>query len=1322
MKKKNRSLLLIGIGTIIVALGLLWGYRRYIAPTEIALVHFPAYQASNFVYANEDWQIKVHSVPEEEASSLPNYDAILIFGAGFRPTDEQQEAIEKAKQKGIPIYSYVMQSNRIQSHNITDEQREQLNLYYIHRSKDNFRNLLRYIRAELDPKKLFSHKAKAPEIIPEDLFYYTSDKEYFQSADELTAYLKSKGLYHPEGKRLALISGTLAPLEGNRAHVDTLIEGLTKMGYNVYPFLSARHRLDLLTQIHPDGLVYIPMGRLATNEGDTWLAQHNIPTFCPIPVSETEDQWLEDKVGLSAGSLTARVTLAELDGGILPMVIATEQAQGDNLVTVEAQPEGIKQFMETVDRYMHLREQRNADKKVAIVYFRGPGNNSLVAAGLEVVPSLYNFLKRLQSEGYNVDGLPSSLEAFTKEINKQGAIWRNYSGKLLDEYIQNEHPQLITVSDYEKWVGKRLHASKYDEVVQQYGVAPGDYMNTLTPKGEPAIAVARLQYGNIVLLPQQSPSFTEDQFKMVHGVELPPPHSYIAEYLWINEGFQADALVHFGTHGNLEFIPGKQVALSHYDWSHALIGTLPHFYYYSISNIGESVIAKRRTHAAIVSYLTPPFRESKTRQQYQELFTLLEEVYADNSREKGLAFKRECLRLNLHTDLQLDDNPNKPYSEEEVTYIENFLEEIANEKITGKLYTLGEPYTPDEIVETVKAMGIDAIAYQWAQLDRHFGKITPKEYESAAFVSKHYLQRLTPLVVQAIKSGNSSSILSAITHKIAANDSAGLVLLNGLKASVNDLLTYRNLLVSSPSLEMDALIQGLNGGYIAPGPGGDAVRSPNALPTGRNLYSINAESTPSEKAWNTGKQLAEQTLQNYLKSHGTYPTKVSYTFWAGEFIESEGATVAQAMAMIGVEPIRDRMGRVTDIRLIPAEELGRPRIDIVVQVSGQLRDLATSRLILLNKAIDLAASATDAPEDNYLRKGNLSVEQQLVEKGVSPAQARTLANMRIFGGLNGGYGTGIKELVEKGDAWQERSEIAETYLKNMGAIYGTTESWGEYHEDLLRAALSNTDIVVQPRQNNTWGALSLDHMYEFMGGISNAVEEVTGKAPEMYLSDYRNRFRPRMQGLKEAMAVESRTTIFNPEYIREKMKGGASTANTIAKTIRNAYGWKAMRTDVLDNNWWDKLYSIYIEDALGLEVQEYFAQTNPAALQEITAVMLETIRKGMWDASADKIDHLAQLHSDLTIKYGASGSEFSDSNEELQKYISAHISINKAAYQRIIKGEQVESGQKDVVLKEEMYQTADKDESNSGLLIGGIAIGALLLTIALLLRRRKRQY
>ncbi len=452
--------------------------------------------------------------------------------------------------------------------------------------------------------------------------------------------------------------------------------------------------------------------------------------------------------------------------------------------------------------------------------------------------------------------------------------------------------------------------------------------------------------------------------------------------------------------------------------------------------------------------------------------------------------------------------------------------------------------------------------------------------------------------------------------------------------------------------------------------------------------------------------LAKKTLENYQKKHGKYPQKVSYTFWAGAFIESEGATVAQVLYMLGVKPMYDKRNRVVDLQLIPSAELGRPRIDVVVQVSGQLRDLAASRLFLITKAVELVSAQKDEQFANYVADGTLSIEKALTQKGYSFEKARELSIMRVFGGMNGRYGTGVMDLVEKGDAWETKSEIAETYLNNMGTLYSDEEHWGDFNKELFAVALERTDVVVQPRQNNTWGALSLDHMYEFMGGMNLSVNEVTGKAPETYLADYRNRHYMRLQELKEAIGIESRTTLLNPEYIKEKMKGGAGSAETFAKTFRNTYGWNVMKDDAIENELWDKLNDVYVKDIHKLNIQQFFENKNPEALQEITAVMLETARKGMWKTSKENLQQVADLHSKLVNKYGASGSHFTN-NKKLQKFVNEHITDKKQAqtYDKQLQKLTEQSENAVVLKKEQNSQVQSKKVQNNWWFLAFVVLG-----------------
>ena len=464
----------------------------------------------------------------------------------------------------------------------------------------------------------------------------------------------------------------------------------------------------------------------------------------------------------------------------------------------------------------------------------------------------------------------------------------------------------------------------------------------------------------------------------------------------------------------------------------------------------------------------------------------------------------------------------------------------------------------------------------------------------------------------------------------------------------------------------------------------------------------------------------------YRKAHGdSVPRKVSYTLWSSEFIETEGATIAQVLYMLGVEPVRDPFGRVTDLRLIPSEELGRPRIDVVVQTSGQLRDLAASRLFLISRAVKMAADAKDDNYPNYVAEGVVESEKHLVDHGVSPKEARELSTARVFGGVNGNYGSGIQEMVEAGDRWDNESEIASAYLNNMGAIYGSEEDWEKMREHAFEAALTRTDVVVQPRQSNTWGALSLDHVYEFMGGMNLAVRNVTGKDPDAYLSDYRNRNNARMQEVKEAIGVESRTTILNPQYIKEKMKGGAGDASFFADITRNTYGWNVMKPEAIDDELWNDIYATYIADKNNLGLKEYFKSVNPAAIQEMTAVMLETVRKGMWNATPEQVATLAELHTEVVNESGAACSSFVCDNPKLREFISSKVSREAASnYNQSVaqvRAENISADNDGMVMKrDELNATETTVNRINGVLVG-IAVLVAVIGLVFLIRRRRNK-
>ena len=1360
MKKKSKIIL--GVCIVAAALIGMSVWNTWFSPTKIAFINFQTIQQGSISKANDNSSIKLSEVSLDNLDRLTGYDMVFINGMGLRIVEEQRQQIQQAADKGIPVYTSMATNPANNICNLDSVQQNLIRGYLTNGGKTNYRNMLNYIRKAIDGKISSIPEVEDPAERPSDMLYHAGltnpdDELEFLTVADYEKFMKDNRLYK-EGARKIMITGQMADATG-------LIEALEKEGYNVYPVQSMTKFMSFIDEVQPNAIINMAHGRMGDKMVD-YLKAKNILLFAPLTINSLVDEWEKDPMGMAGGFMSQSIVTPEIDGAIRPFALFAQYEDEEGLRHSYAVPERLKTFVSTINNYLNLNTKPNSEKKVAIYYYKGPGQNALTAAGMEVVPSLYNLLVRMKQEGYNISGLPANAEELGKMIQAQGAVFNSYAEGAFNDFMQKGHPELITKDQYESWVKESLRPEKYQEVVDAFGEFPGNYMATNDGK----LGIARLQFGNVVLMPQNAAGSGDNSFQVIHGTNMAPPHTYIASYLWMQHGFKADALIHFGTHGSLEFTPRKQVALCSNDWPDRLVGAVPHFYIYSIGNVGEGMMAKRRSYATIQSYLTPLFLESSVRGIYRELMEKIKiynNSHKENKDQESLAVKTLTVKMGIHRDLGLDSIANKPYTEDEIARVENFAEELATEKITGQLYTMGVPYEAERITSSVYAMATEPIAYSLLALDKQRGKATDAVSKHRSLFTQQYLTPARHLVEKLLanpalatdelicRTAGITAQELAKARQIEADRNApkgmmAMMMAMGkarkeyskeeielalaiaeVERTIKNVGNYKNALLKSPEEELSSLMNALKGGYTAPTPGGDPIANPNALPTGRNMYAINAEATPTESAWEKGIALAKQTIDTYKQRHNdSIPRKVSYTLWSSEFIETGGATIAQVLYMLGVEPVRDAFGRVSDLKLIPSAELGRPRIDVVVQTSGQLRDIAASRLFLINRAVEMAAAAKDDKFENQVAASVVEAERVLTEKGVSPKDAREMASFRVFGGANGMYGTGIQGMVESGDRWESESEIADTYLNNMGAFYGDEKHWEVFQKFAFEAALNSTDVVVQPRQSNTWGALSLDHVYEFMGGMNLAVRNVTGKDPDAYLSDYRNRNNMKMQELKEAVGVESRTTILNPTYIKEKMKGGASAASEVAQTVTNTYGWNVMKPAAIDKELWDNTYDVYVKDEYKLNVKDFFEKQNPAALQEVTAVMMETARKGYWKASPEQLSNIAKLHTDLVRQFGPSGSGFTGDNAKLQQFIASQVDAQTAAnYNKELKqmkqatldGEATKGG---MVLKKQSSDAVQgaQEEQNSlnGGLITGIVLVAFVVMLLILKKKRKK--
>ncbi len=1413
MKRKGK--IRAGIAALLVIAAGVVVWNAWFSATHIAFVNYQVITLGQIARANDNDRIRLAALDAEELNDIGKYDMVLINGMGLRITAEQRAAIQQAANDGLCVIT-TMATNPANAIVSADSVTLTTVKGYLNGGgRRNYRNLLTYIRRAVDGKTFDSEEPDAPVEREEKQFYHNNpanpdDEEAdFGGVAEYEAFLREHDLWREQAPRIIVTGQMGEPAE--------LVAALEKTGNMVYCIrdMQAAVRGGQADSIRPVAVINMAHGRMGDEMVD-YLAKKNILLFAPLNVNRLVDEWEADKMGMNGGFLSQSVVMPEIDGAIRPYALFGHRLDAEGLQQAYAIPERLTTFVETVNNHIVLQNKPNSEKRVAIYYYKGPGQNALTAAGMEVAPSLYNLLLRMKREGYRVENLPASAAELEQLIQRQGSVFNAYAGGAKADFLKNGNPEPISAEEYAEWTAATIRPERMAEVVALDGEFPGSYIAT----DDGRLALPCVKLGNVVLLPQLAAGAGDDDFAIVHGTDAAPPHAYVASYLWARYGFEADVMVHFGTHGSLEFTPRKQVALSSGDWADALVGPTPHLYIYSIGDVGEGMIAKRRAYATLQSHLTPPFMESDVRGIYKDLCAAIQQyndlLYADgkpDTKKAALKVKRLTVQLGIHRELRLDSLLTKPYTEREIARIETFAEELANEKVTGTLYTMGEPYAEERIRSSVYAMSTEPIAYSLLALDKRRGKASADLEKHKSLFTRRYLTPARELVTQLLNgsaqiSDASVCAVAGITAEELAKareierslsapqdmmarmkaiqasgmkhpagipksgakhpswipkigkrpESARLgngektperpvtempaMMMPGVKEytkeekefarlimeierTVRNVGNYRSALERSPQTEFASILNAMAGGYTAPSPGGDPIANPNTVPTGRNLYAVNAEATPSETAWERGKELAENTIAMYRERHNdSIPRKVSYTLWSGEFVETEGATIAQILYMLGVEPIRDVFGRVTDIRLIPSVQLGRPRIDVVVQTSGQLRDLAASRLFLISRAVEMAAAAKEDEYENFVAQSVVDAERTLIDKGLSPKEARKVSTYRVFGGVNGNYGTGITDMVQSGDRWESSAEIADVYLQNMGAFYGSEKAWEQVRQFALEAALTNTDAVVQPRQSNMWGALSLDHVYEFMGGMNLAVRNVTGKEPDAYLSDYRNRNNMRMQELKEAIGVESRTTIFNPAYIREKMKGGASTAGGFAEIVQNTYGWNVMKPEAIDDELWDEIYDVYVQDKFDLGVQGYFERQNPAALQEMTAVMMETARKGMWNASAEQLKAIAELHTKLVDKYKPSCSGAVCNNAKLREFIASKTLPDAARrYEQQIRDVREASltENKGTVLKKEEMNASDKTRtivSNTAMaVLVLVAITALVWTVR---RHRKK--
>ena len=1010
-------------------------------------------------------------------------------------------------------------------------------------------------------------------------------------------------------------------LGGNARHYDGVITALEARGLKVVPAFAAgldsrpaierffmkdgRVTVDAVVSLTGFSLVGGPAYNDAKAAEDT-LAQLDVPYLAAHPVEfQTLDQWGGSERGLLPVESTIMVAIPELDGATSPTVFGGRPGGAgvtctgcDHRCTFSSQenahersgaPRNVQQDMATcperaqmlaarVDRLVTLRRSQRAERKVALVVFNFPPNAGNIgsAAYLSVFESIFHTLQAMKAQGYTVD-MPDSVDALRESVLQGNAALHGADA--------NVHT-VIPAADHirrERWL---------KEIEGQWGPAPGKQLSN----GRGILVLGR-QFGNVLVAVQPAFGYEGDPMRLLFEKGLAPTHAFSAFYRYLREDFAAHAVLHFGTHGALEFMPGKQSGMSGSCWPDRLIGDLPNIYLYASNNPSEGAIAKRRTGATLVSYLTPPVAQAG-------LYRGLLELKASLDRFRGLApcagERTELAGLvqSQAAELQLADaeplwtaGPEGEL-ESRVMRLSKQVLELEYTLIPHGLHVTGRAPSSAERVDMLLAM---AEAHQGGAPDLSAGATSdaPPALPRAA--------------VQALVDGDTPE--RALAGCGLGRDERLLTVMRELAEADRHL---------AQDTEVAGLLRALDGRYTRPAPGGDILRTPAVLPTGRNLHGFDPFRIPSAFAVQDGAKQAQRLIERHQADGHALPESIALVLWGSDNLKNEGAPIGQALALMGALPRFDSYGRVAGATLIPLEQLGRPRIDVVVTLSGIFRDLLPLQIRVLAEAAWLCASADEPPERNYVRKHALAYQQ---EHGCTLETAA----LRVYGNAEGAYGSNVNHLIESG-RWEDEDELAETWSRRKGFAYGPAGRPVQ-QAALLKSVLADVQLAYQNLESVELGVTTVDNYFDTLGGITRAVRRARGSeggSPPVYIGD-QTRGAGTVRSLREQVALETRTRMLNPKWYEGMLEHGYEGVRQIEVHITNTMGWSATTGQV--QPWvYQQLTETFVLDAA---MRDRLARLNPTASARVANRLMEACERQYWQPDEHTLQALRQAGEEL---------------------------------------------------------------------------------------------
>jgi len=966
----------------------------------------------------------------------------------------------------------------------------------------------------------------------------------------------------------------------------------------------------------------------------------NVPYMVSLPlVFQTTEEWSDSSLGLHPVQVALQVALPELDGGLEPIIFSGRDSRTGKS---HALHDRIESVCDRAIKWAELRKKQVRDKKVCITVFSFPPDKGNVgtAAYLNVFGSIYKVLKGLQDEGYDVGQLPATdKELMESVLNDEEA---RYNSENLNVAYK------MSVPEYQELC---LYSGALEE---NWGPPPG----TLNTNGEELLVFGK-EFGNVFIGVQPTFGYEGDPMRLLFSKSASPHHGFAAYYTFVEHVFKADAVLHFGTHGSLEFMPGKQVGMSDTCYPDSLIGSIPNLYYYAANNPSEATIAKRRSYANTMSYLTPPAENAGLYKGLKELGELVASYQGMKESARGIAIVdtiiEKAKQCNLERDVALPECDAKEITMEErdgvVGSVYKKLIEIESRLLPCGLHVIGCPPSAEEAVATlVNIASIDRPEVEPPILGlptifaRSIGRDIEDIYrqsDKGVLDDVNLLQDITQACRAAVGEFVAESVAKDGRIDVAFVDILGK--LSGAKAEpwvealkdtafnkadqieMQKVFDYLNFCLQQvvKDAELDSLMQALRGEYVLPGPGGDPIRNPDVLPTGKNIHALDPQAIPTSAAVQNAEVVVDRLIERQrVDNDGKYPESIALVLWGTDNIKTYGESLAQVMLMVGVRPKPDALGRVNKLELIPLEELGRPRIDVVVNCSGVFRDLFVNQMNLLDRAIKLAAEQENEPvEMNFVRKHAL---EQAEELGVSVRQAAT----RIFSNASGSYSSNVNLAVEN-SSWNDEAQLQDMYLSRKSFAFDSDTPGAGMSEsrEIFKSALKTVDVTFQNLDSSEISLTDVSHYFD--SDPTNLVQSVRedGKKPQSFIADTTTA-NAQVRTLSETVRLDARTKLLNPKWYEGMLSSGYEGAREIQKRLTNTLGWSATSGQV--DNWvYEDTNATFMEDE---EMRNRLMETNPSSFRKMVATMLEANGRGYWDTSEENLERLRNLYQEIEDK------------------------------------------------------------------------------------------